>query len=126
MSKGRILVVDDDPGIRLALSLKLRSAGFEVHEASDGVEALEHFRTGGADLVVLDVGMPRLDGYQVARELQADPATRSLPVVILTAQDLEVPAHVLPHLGRHHFLTKPFSPRRLLEVVGELLAPETH
>ena len=121
MSKQRILVVDDDPGIRLAVALKLRSAGFAVEEATDGVEALEYFDDKQADLAVLDVGMPRMDGYTVARELHTRPATSAMPVVILTAQDMEVPANVLPHLGPHRFLTKPFSPRELVKAVIDLL-----
>ena len=121
MGKQHILVVDDDPGIRLALTLKLRSVGFLVSEATDGVEAMEFFASNTADLAVLDVGMPRMDGYAVARALRSAPATSSVPVIILTAQNLEVPPHVLPELGRHRFLTKPFSPRELVKAVGELL-----
>jgi CheY-like chemotaxis protein len=121
MNKHHILVVDDDPGIRLALSLKLRSVGFEVSEATDGVEAIEFFADKMADLVVLDVGMPRMDGYTVAKKLAAGEATRHVPVVILTAQNLEVPASILPELGRHRFLTKPFSPREIVTTVNEML-----
>ena len=121
MSKQHILVVDDDAGIRLALSLKLRSVGFDVSEATDGVEAIEFFTGNTADLVVLDVGMPRMDGYTCARSLHADAKTRDVPVVILTAQNIEVPASVLPGIGRHRFLTKPFSPRELVKAIQELL-----
>ncbi|MBK8974935.1 MAG: response regulator [Planctomycetes bacterium] len=121
MDRHRILVVDDDPGIRLAVSLKLRGAGYEVFQASDGVEALEFFESGSVDLAVLDVGMPRMDGYTVARTLHQRPATQAMPVVILTAQDIEIPTDVAPEIGPHHFLTKPFSPRKLVEVVIDLL-----
>ena len=121
MSKHHILVVDDDPGIRFALALKLRSVGYEVTEATDGVEALEFFAHGRADLVVLDVGMPRMDGYTCARRLRAGDATRAVPVLFLTAQNLEVPEHVVPEIGRHRFLTKPFSPREVQKAIGELL-----
>ncbi len=65
--------------------------------------------------------MPRLDGYAVARAMRADASTANVPVVILTAQNLEVPPSVLPHIGRHRFLTKPFSPRELVKAVQELL-----
>jgi CheY-like chemotaxis protein len=121
MNKQHILVVDDDPGIRLALSLKLRSVGFDVSEATDGVEAMQFFTDRTADLVVLDVGMPRMDGYTVARNLFAAESTRCLPVVILTAQNVEVPDSVLPAIGRHRFLTKPFSPREIVKAIQELL-----
>jgi CheY-like chemotaxis protein len=116
-----ILVVDDDPGIRFALSLKLRQQGYTVSEATDGVEALELATKRSVDLVVLDVGMPRMDGYTAAKALHAAPATAALPVLFLTAQNLEVPEAVRPHIGRHHFLTKPFSPRDVVAAVAELL-----
>ena len=119
--KPHVLVVDDDPGIRFALSLKLRTAGFTVSEATDGLEGVEWFRSGRADLVILDVGMPRMDGYTAAKRLAADPATRSVPVLFLTAQNLEVPAEIVPEIGRHRFLTKPFSPRDVVATVKALL-----
>ncbi len=81
-----ILVVDDDPGIRFALSLKLKQSG-----------------------------------YTAAKHLHANAATSSLPLVFLTAQNLEVPADVRPLIGRHRFLTKPFSPRDVVAAVAELL-----
>ena len=121
MQKQHILVVDDDPGIRLAVALKLRTSGFQVSEATDGVEAMEFWKNQKADLAVLDVGMPRMDGYSVAKAMHADAAIANVPVVILTAQNLEVPKDVAPHLGRHRFLTKPFSPRELVKAVQELL-----
>lgn len=121
MSQQHILVVDDDPGIRFALALKLKSVGYVVSEATDGVEALEFLAGNRADLVVLDVGMPRMDGYTCARHLRADEATRAVPVLFLTAQNLEVPAHLVPEIGRHRLLTKPFSPREVQKAIGELL-----
>ncbi|MBL9079448.1 MAG: response regulator [Planctomycetes bacterium] len=124
MTQPHILVVDDDPGIRFALALKLRSVGYEVSEATDGIEALESVAKRCPDLVVLDVGMPRLDGYSVAQRLHADAATRAVPIVILTAQNLQVPADVAAKLGRHRFLTKPFSPREVQRTIGELLQRE--
>ncbi len=125
MSKQRVLVVDDDPGIRLAVSLKLRTSGYDVSEATDGAEALEFFADGVVDIVVTDVGMPRMDGYEFAAALQESESTRSIPVIILTAQEMAVPDDVLPTLGRHHFLTKPFSPRELVKVVGGMLEAES-
>lgn len=121
MAKPHILVVDDDPGIRFALGLKLRTVGYDVSEATDGVEALEILAGNRPDLVVLDVGMPRMDGYTVARRMHEQETTRDIPVLILTAQNLEVPPAVAAAIGRHRFLTKPFSPRAVQQVVGELL-----
>ena len=116
-----VLVVDDDPGIRFALALKLKQTGYAVSEATDGREAVDWFASKSADLVIMDVGMPRMDGYAAAKALRASPATRDVPVLFLTAQNLEVPADVQPHVGRHRFLTKPFSPRDVVQAVAELL-----
>jgi two-component system, OmpR family, response regulator len=121
LDKAHILVVDDDPGIRFALALKLRTSGFAVSEATDGVEALAYFDSGSADLVILDVGMPRMDGYTAAKALHAAAATRDVPLLFLTAQNLEVPDAVQDEIGRHRILTKPFSPRDVVQVVDELL-----
>ena len=121
MSKHHILVVDDDPGIRFALALKLRTAGYEVSEATDGREGVDWFQQGRADLVILDVGMPRMDGYAAAKALHASPTTSDVPVLFLTAQNLDVPADVLAAIGRHRFLTKPFSPRDVVAAVKTLL-----
>lgn len=121
MAKLHVLVVDDDPGIRFALCLKLRTSGYLVSEATDGIEALEYFRTNSADVVIMDVGMPRMDGYTAAKTLHATEATRDVPVLFLTAQNIEVPAAVQSELGRHRFLTKPFSPRDVVQTIGDLL-----
>lgn len=120
--KKTILVVDDDPGIRIAISLKLRAAGFEVQEAADGEAGLKAARTGAVDLVVADVGMPRMDGYTMCELLHNSSGCQALPVIILTAQDMAIPEKVRTRLGIHEFLMKPFSPRQLLRVVQDLLA----
>jgi two-component system chemotaxis response regulator CheY len=118
-----VLVADDDPAIRLAVSLKLRSAGLEVVEATDGVEALDYVSKNEIDLAVLDVGMPRMDGFSVAKEMFQQGKTRGIPLIILTAQELGVPEEVAAEIGRHVFLMKPFSPRELIKVVSKLLVP---
>ncbi|MEM7202804.1 MAG: response regulator [Planctomycetota bacterium] len=116
-----VLVVDDDPGIRFPLVLKLRGAGFDVCEATDGEEALQSVKERPVDLAIVDVGMPRMDGYTLCERFRAEPTTAALPVIILTAQDLGVPADVAARIGEHRFLTKPFSPRQLVKEVEELL-----
>ncbi|MBL8754926.1 MAG: response regulator [Planctomycetes bacterium] len=120
--KKHILLVDDDPGIRFALALKLRGAGYEVSEATDGQEAVDWFKDRSADLVVMDVGMPRKDGYVAAGELHAAPATQQVPILFLTAQNFALPSDVAPVVRRHGFLTKPFSPRDVVATVASLLA----
>lgn len=117
----RILLVDDDPGIRFALGLKLKSVGYLVAEATDGREAVDFFGTDGADLVIMDVGMPRMDGYTAAATLRGQEQTRRIPILFLTAQNFELPADVAAVIGKHGFLTKPFSPREVVGCVAALL-----
>ncbi len=119
--KKRILLVDDDPGIRFALALKLKSAGYEVTEATDGQEAVDWFHDHSADLVVMDVGMPRKDGYTAAQELHSAAATQHVPILFLTAQNFALPPDVAAVVRRHGFLTKPFSPRDVVANVANLL-----
>jgi DNA-binding response OmpR family regulator len=119
--KKHILLVDDDPGIRFALALKLRSSGYDVSEATDGQEAVDWFQSRSADLVIMDVGMPRKDGYQAACELHAAPATQRVPILFLTAQNFALPPDIAPVVRRHGFLTKPFSPRDVVATVATLL-----
>ena len=80
-----ILVVDDDPGIRLFLVTLLRRRGFRLLEARDGNEALEAMRAGSADLVILDLMMPDVSGWDVLRERAADPSLRRVPMIVVTA-----------------------------------------
>lgn len=118
----RILLVDDDSGIRFALALKLQAVGYAVAEATDGREAVDYFATDRADLVIMDVGMPRMDGYTAAATLRRQDPTRQLPILFLTAQNFELPAEVATVIGKHGFLTKPFSPRDVVASVAALLA----
>jgi signal transduction histidine kinase len=111
--KPRILVVDDNLTSLELLSTKLEAEGYEVGKASNGVEGLEKVDTFHPDLILLDVMMPRMDGYEVCRRLKAKEETRYIPVVMLTARtELEDKMMGL-ELGAEDYMTKPFS---LLEV----------
>jgi two-component system alkaline phosphatase synthesis response regulator PhoP len=113
-----ILVVDDEPGIvRLARDY-LEHAGFAVVTAADGASALAAARTSRPDLVVLDLGLPRLDGLDVTRAIRRD---SDLPIVMLTARDDEVDKLVGLELGADDYVTKPFSPRELVARVKAVL-----
>ncbi len=85
MSRKYILVVDDDPDMVETVAMMLESKGCEIGKAYDGVEGLESVRRRRPDLIILDVMMPRKDGYQLCAELKADQSTRSIPIVLLTA-----------------------------------------
>jgi two-component system, chemotaxis family, chemotaxis protein CheY len=116
-----ILVVDDSRAIRQMLSLTLICAGYEVHTAADGREAMDSLDTRRYALVISDVTMPRLDGLGLVREMKAHPAHRAIPVLMLTKEyddDLRAAAH---DAGATAWLNKPFSVMRVLDVVARLM-----
>lgn len=121
----RVLAADDESGILRLLEINLRKAGYTVETAVDGREALEKIIAAPPDLVLLDVMMPHMDGFEVLRRLREDPATTALPIVMLTAraQDADV-FHGLKS-GATSYLTKPFNPSEMLALVRHLLDSAT-
>ena len=113
-----VLVVDDEPKIVQLARDYLEHAGFAVVTAADGRAALDEVRRRRPDLVVLDLGLPRLDGLDVTRSIRGD---SSLPIIMLTARDDEVDKLVGLELGADDYLTKPFSPRELVARVKAVL-----
>jgi DNA-binding response OmpR family regulator len=122
MATDRVLVVDDDRVIQELLKVNLELEGYEVEVASDGEEALDRFAAFRPHLVLLDVMMPKLDGWQVARRLKAWKAGRDVPVVMLSARTRDANPEQGSDLGVEAYVTKPFDPLALIELVGELLA----
>jgi DNA-binding response OmpR family regulator len=118
----RILVVDDDPVIVRLLEVNLRLDGYEVETASRGEEALERAAATGPDLVILDVMMPGLDGWETCRRLREQPAFAETPVVFLSARAQDDDRSRGVALGSVSYVTKPFDPVRLMELVRQLLA----
>lgn len=114
----RILVVDDDPHIRDVVRFALDKAGFETVGAGDGAEALAKFATGRPALVVLDVGMPEMDGLDVCRRIRK---TSETPILFLSARDEEIDRVLGLEMGGDDYLTKPFSPRELVARVNAIL-----
>jgi CheY-like chemotaxis protein len=112
-----ILVVDDDDDIRSLLRAMLERGSHRVFEATDGEEALAVIGRTTPDLILLDVNMPDLDGPEVCRRVKADPATRDLPVVVLTAAVQEENRRRCLDAGADGYLTKPFSPLALLDLL---------
>ena len=117
----KILVVDDIDTNRLALRHFLKPHGFQVIEASDGVEALERVAEDPPDLILLDVMMPRKNGLEVCRELKSDPETRLIPVVFMTALDKNQDHVAALEAGGDDFLNKPFNRALLTARLGSLL-----
>ncbi len=120
MSPG-VLVVDDDPFIRKLVATTLEDVSeFELHEAADGVEALEVAVREQPAIVFLDVDMPRMDGIDVCRRMRSDPATSETTIVMLTAVHGDHVEREAEDAGADLFLTKPFSPLELLRLVDRL------
>jgi len=113
-----ILLVDDEESIQKLLTYPLERDGFEVVQARDGEEALERFREGRFDLVVLDLALPRLDGLEVCKRLRAG---STVPIIMLTARDDEVDKVLGLELGADDYITKPFSIREFRSRVRALL-----
>ncbi len=114
----KILVVDDDPRLREVLKIALERAGFAVVAASDGQRALTHAAREAPDLIVLDIGLPEMDGLEVCRRLRV---RSDVPVIFLTARDDEIDRVVGLELGGDDYVTKPFSPRELIARIRAVL-----
>jgi DNA-binding response OmpR family regulator len=118
VARERILVVDDEPGIRDLVGTYLRDGGFDVESAIDGEDALERFRRQPPDLVVLDLRLPGISGLDVLREIRK---TSSVYVIVLSARSDEVDRLIGLELGADDYVTKPFSPRELVARVRAVL-----
>lgn len=114
----RLLLIDDEANLRHTLSYALRQEGYEVLTAQDGEEGLEIFRTSAPDLVILDVMMPKQDGFEVCRRLRK---ASDVPIVMLTARDTELDKIVGLEIGADDYLAKPFSVRELIARVRAML-----
>jgi DNA-binding response OmpR family regulator len=116
-----VLVADDDEDILQLVSFRLQRAGYTVVTAADGQQALAAAREHRPDLAVLDVMMPGLNGYEVTRQLRADPATQAIPVILLTARVQEADVSRGFEAGADDYLRKPFSPQELRSRVQAIL-----
>jgi len=121
MAQGRILLVEDEPDLAEVLRYNLEKEGFDVELEERGDAALERIRRDAPDLLLLDLMLPGLDGLEVARILQRDTRTRSLPLIMLTAKGEEVDRIVGLELGADDYVTKPFSPREVVLRVKAVL-----
>lgn len=115
---GHILIVDDDPHIRDVISFALEKAGMKTSAVGDGTDALRAFGETGADLIVLDINMPELDGLDVCREIRK---TSDVPILFLSSRDEEIDRVLGLEIGGDDYVTKPFSPRELVARVNVIL-----
>ena len=118
-----ILVADDDPSVGALLKITLERAGYRVIPAFDGEDALAKAKSARPDLIVLDVMMPGVDGYHVARDLANEHDLPSPKIIILTSRTEERDRQISEQLGADAFITKPFEPDDLVKTVQRLLGP---
>ena len=120
----KVLVVDDEPDVLLLCRVNLEFEGYEVIEAADGETAMEQVRAHRPDVVLLDVMMPRMDGWQVLQAIKSDDELRSIPVVMLTAKVQDQDQIRGWSEGAADYITKPFSPLALSQVLQDVLATD--
>jgi DNA-binding response OmpR family regulator len=116
-----ILVVEDEPNIVLSLQFLMKQAGFDVRVARDGDEALREVESRAPDLILLDVMIPKRDGYDVCQTIRANPDWAYIYIIMLTAKGREVDREKGISLGANDYVTKPFSTRDLTEKVKHIL-----
>ena len=118
----RVLIAEDEPSIVVSLEFLLRQAGYEVHVAANGEDALRDLRALRPDLVLLDVMLPGVNGFEICRRLRADAQLAGIRIMMLTARGRESEVAKGLALGADAYVTKPFGTRELLASIRELLA----
>jgi DNA-binding response OmpR family regulator len=122
MTAKRVLIAEDEPHIVESLRFILKREGYDVSDAGDGEAACRALQRSRPDLVILDVMLPRLNGFEVLRRLRADPALDGLPVIMLTAKGQTQDRRTAEDIGADVFITKPFSNRDVVDHVQRLTA----
>jgi DNA-binding response OmpR family regulator len=125
-ARSRILIVDDEPDLLSMLRFGLELDGFEVIEASDGEQGLDLARSRDPNLIVLDLMLPRMDGYKVCRALKFDARYRNIPIFILSARTAEKDKRLALDLGADEFMTKPYEVKALVAKIRAKLALPPH
>ncbi len=123
VERNKILIIDDEPQIVRALELLMQREGFEVRSASDGVEALGAIEEGAPDLILLDLMMPRMDGFELCQKIRSNPVWKSMIIVILTAKGRDIEREKGMALGADYYVTKPFSTREVVQLIKSALEP---
>lgn len=121
MGKPRVVIVEDEPNIVLSLEILLERAGYETATAADGEESLALIRRLHPDVVLLDIMLPKRNGYEVCQALKADPDLRRIPVIMLTAKGQEVEILKGLELGASAYIAKPFGNAEILEAIRAAL-----
>ncbi len=121
MDKKRILLAEDEKDMVYAVTLQLEAGGYEVISAPDGQEALARARKDKPDLMILDLMLPKMDGYKVCGLLKADMRYKKIPIIMFTARAQEADIQMGKEVGADAYITKPFEPKVLLAKIQELL-----
>lgn len=121
MALTKVLVAEDEPDIQKIVTMSLRLKGYEVHMTNDGQELLSRVQSVRPDLILLDVAMPRLDGFDTCRRLKADPLTAKIPVIFLSASTQKFQMDAGLQLGAVGYLMKPFDPMTLADQLNDIL-----
>ena len=119
--KKKVLIADDEPNVRRLLH-SILSKNFEVFEAEDGRQAIEMANTQKPDIVLMDMMMPKMDGLTACHMIKNDPATKSIPVIMVTAIGFELNIKLSQQMGASGYVTKPFSSEGLLDKIAQVLA----
>lgn len=118
----KVLIVDDEPNILLSLEFLMKKNGFEIFVARDGGEALEIIKSNVPDLIILDIMMPEVDGYEVCQKIKNDRELSAMKIVFLSAKVMKDDIKKGYEMGADLYITKPFSTRKLMKQVDELLS----
>ena len=119
--KKKILLVDDEEDLRKMLKFRLEAVGYDVKEAADGQEGLDKARSAWPDLIILDLMLPKIDGYKVCRMLKFDEKHKRKPIIMFTARAQEKDKMIGKEMGADAYITKPFEPEVLVAKIKELL-----
>jgi len=119
--KKRILLVDDEKDLLEVVKLRLEASGYEVLVSADGQSALEAARREKPDLIILDLMLPKLDGYKVCRMLKFDEKYKFIPIIMFSARGQETDKQLGKEVGADAYITKPFEPKVLIEKIDELI-----
>ena len=121
MGKRKILVIDDEPALHRLVQIILEVEGFEIVGMGNQEEAAEAVASGKPDLIILDIMMPEVDGFEILRMLKGDEETRDIPVIVLTVRNMEEDVRKAKSLGAEIYMTKPFQPSELVDAVHAAL-----
>ncbi len=122
--KKKILLVDDEPEIQLIISARLSAAGYEVIIAKDGQEGLDMARAESPDVILLDLMIPKIDGFKVCRMLKFDKAFENIPVIIFSARGSDADKKLAEQVGANAYLVKPFNLDLFAQMIQRLLGPQ--